>query len=102
MNAFRQFPEMALRVHRSCAKRRANAAAARPDDEAARLSSLIEWLEEGVVLFDSNHEIRAMNSRFAQIAGLAAEETCRITTLWLDRTPGGSSRGTRELRRALA
>jgi signal transduction histidine kinase/FixJ family two-component response regulator len=55
--------------------------APRPDDEAARFSSLIEWLEEGVVLFDANHEIRAMNSRFAQIAGLAAEETGRITTL---------------------
>ena len=40
----------------------------------AQLSSLIEWLEEGVVLFNAQHEIQAMNSRFAQIAGFAPEE----------------------------
>jgi signal transduction histidine kinase/CheY-like chemotaxis protein len=54
----------------------------RPDHAAeAQLFTLIEWLEEGVVLFDANHGIRAMNSRFAQIAGLSAGEMCRITTL---------------------
>jgi signal transduction histidine kinase len=47
----------------------------------AQLFSVIEWLEEGVVLFDMQHGIQAMNSRFAQIAGLAPEETGRIATL---------------------
>jgi signal transduction histidine kinase/CheY-like chemotaxis protein len=57
-------------------------AASRPDEAAhAQLFTLIEWLEEGVVLFDANHGIRAMNSRFAQMAGLSAGEMGRITTL---------------------
>jgi signal transduction histidine kinase/ActR/RegA family two-component response regulator len=47
----------------------------------AQLHNVIEWLEEGVVLFDVNHGIRAMNSRFAQIAGLSPEDAARITTL---------------------
>jgi signal transduction histidine kinase/CheY-like chemotaxis protein len=42
---------------------------------------VIEWLEEGVVLFDAQHGVLAMNSRFAQIVGLAPEETGRVTTL---------------------
>jgi signal transduction histidine kinase/ActR/RegA family two-component response regulator len=42
------------------------------------LRNVIEWLEEGVVLFGANHEIRAINSRFAQIMGLAPEELERI------------------------
>jgi signal transduction histidine kinase/ActR/RegA family two-component response regulator len=36
----------------------------------AELRQVIEWLEEGVVLFDERQEIRVMNSRFAQMAGL--------------------------------
>jgi signal transduction histidine kinase/CheY-like chemotaxis protein len=51
------------------------------DRAEARLANVIEWLEEGVVLFDADHGIRAMNTRFAQIAGLAPEEASRITTL---------------------
>ncbi len=54
---------------------------ARADRAEAQLVNVIEWLEEGVVLFDADHGIRAMNTRFAQIAGLAPEETSRITTL---------------------
>jgi len=42
---------------------------------------VIEWLEEGVVLFGANHEIRAVNSRFAQIVGLTADELTRVKTL---------------------
>jgi signal transduction histidine kinase/CheY-like chemotaxis protein len=45
------------------------------------LHALIEWLEEGVVLFNANHEIEAMNGRFAQIAGLMPDEAPRIKTL---------------------
>jgi signal transduction histidine kinase/ActR/RegA family two-component response regulator len=54
---------------------------ARADRAEAQLINVIEWLEEGVVLFDAAHGIRAMNTRFAQIAGLTPEETSRITTL---------------------
>jgi signal transduction histidine kinase/ActR/RegA family two-component response regulator len=47
----------------------------------AQLVQVIEWLEEGVVLFDAQHSVLAMNSRFAQIVGLAPEEAGRVTTL---------------------
>jgi signal transduction histidine kinase/CheY-like chemotaxis protein len=61
---------------------RAEIPASRPDPTAAaQLFSLIEWLEEGVVLFDANNGICAMNSRFAQLAGWPAEQAGRITTL---------------------
>jgi signal transduction histidine kinase/ActR/RegA family two-component response regulator len=61
---------------------RAEVPASRPDPTAeAQLFSLIEWLEEGVVLFDANNGICAMNSRFAQLAGWPAEQAGRITTL---------------------
>src|SRR2546423_2735520 len=46
----------------------------------AELANVIEWLEEGVVLFDSQQHIRIMNSRFAQIAGLKPEEIFEIKT----------------------
>jgi signal transduction histidine kinase/CheY-like chemotaxis protein len=53
----------------------------RREHTAAQLFHVIEWLEEGVVLFDAQHGVLAMNSRFAQIVGLAPEETGRVTTL---------------------
>jgi signal transduction histidine kinase/ActR/RegA family two-component response regulator len=56
-------------------------AAGRSDRAEAQLFNVIEWLEEGVVLFDAQQGIRAMNSRFAQIAGLDPEEAGRIKTL---------------------
>jgi signal transduction histidine kinase/ActR/RegA family two-component response regulator len=43
--------------------------------------NVIEWLEEGVVLFGARQEIRAVNSRFGQMVGLAPEELARIKTL---------------------
>jgi signal transduction histidine kinase/ActR/RegA family two-component response regulator len=43
--------------------------------------NVIEWLEEGVVLFGASQEIRAVNSRFGQIVGLAPEELAGIKTL---------------------
>jgi signal transduction histidine kinase/CheY-like chemotaxis protein len=43
--------------------------------------NVIEWLEEGVVLFGPMQEIRAVNSRFGQMVGLAPEELARIQTL---------------------
>jgi signal transduction histidine kinase/ActR/RegA family two-component response regulator len=54
---------------------------AQPHRSETQLHNVIEWLEEGVVLFNVNHEIQAMNSRFAQIAGFAPEEASRLTTL---------------------
>jgi signal transduction histidine kinase/CheY-like chemotaxis protein len=55
--------------------------AAHSEDGEAQLFNVIEWLEEGVVLFDAHHGIRAVNSRFAQLAGLRADEVRRLTTL---------------------
>jgi signal transduction histidine kinase/AmiR/NasT family two-component response regulator len=45
------------------------------------LRNVIEWLDEGVVLFDERQEVRAMNSRFAQMTGLTAEESTRTQSL---------------------
>src|SRR6266478_670293 len=45
------------------------------------LQNVIEWLEEGVVLFDSQNNIRAINTRFEQMAGLAPEESGKFETL---------------------
>jgi|GEM_PF-416750 len=47
----------------------------------AELHNVLEWVEEGIVLFGANHSIRAMNTRFAQIAGLSPEEASGCTTL---------------------
>ena len=47
----------------------------------SEIANVIEWLEEGVVLFGAKQEIRAVNSRFGQIAGLAPEELARVKTL---------------------
>jgi signal transduction histidine kinase/ActR/RegA family two-component response regulator len=57
-------------------------AVSRRDRAEPQLLHVIEWLEEGVVLFDTQNGIQAMNSRFAQIAGLAPEESGRIKTLY--------------------
>ena len=43
--------------------------------------NVIEWLEEGVVLFGPRQEIRAVNTRFGQMVGLAPEELACINTL---------------------
>jgi PAS domain-containing protein len=51
------------------------------EDGVTEVLNVIEWLEEGVVLFGANHEIRAVNSRFGQIIGLTPEELARIKTL---------------------
>ena len=45
------------------------------------LQNVIEWLEEGVILFDAQDNIRVMNTRFEQIAGLAPEESGEFMTL---------------------
>jgi CheY-like chemotaxis protein len=60
---------------------RASATGTRPERAETELSNVLEWLEEGVLLFDAKEGIRAMNSRFAQMAGLLPAETAEITTL---------------------
>jgi signal transduction histidine kinase/CheY-like chemotaxis protein len=54
-------------------------------EEAGRaiteILNVIEWLEEGVVLVGPRQEIRALNSRFGQMIGLAPDELARIKTL---------------------
>ncbi len=47
----------------------------------AELHNVLEWVEEGIVLFDANNNIRAMNTRFAQIAGLSPQEAAASPTL---------------------
>jgi signal transduction histidine kinase len=47
----------------------------------AELQNVLEWVEEGILLFGANHSIRAMNTRFAQIAGLSPQEAAASTTL---------------------
>jgi signal transduction histidine kinase/CheY-like chemotaxis protein len=60
----------------------ADRASARQEDHAEiELRSVLEWLEEGVVLFDTGENVRFMNTRFEQIVGLAAEESGTIKTL---------------------
>lgn len=47
----------------------------------AELENVIEWLEEGVVLFDSQENIRAMNTRFQQMIGLAPDSSGKLHSL---------------------
>ena len=47
----------------------------------AELHNVLEWVEEGILLFAANNSIRAMNTRFAQIAGLTAEEAAACANL---------------------
>lgn len=47
----------------------------------AELQNLLEWVEEGVLLFDVQQNIRGMNTRFAQIAGLSPEEAAACVSL---------------------
>jgi PAS domain S-box-containing protein len=51
------------------------------DPGESGLRTLLEWLEQGVVIFDADERIRAMNRRFAEIAGLDREEARSIRTL---------------------
>ena len=54
----------------------------RPADQAdSELRNVIEWLEEGVVLFDADENVRAMNTRFEQMMGLAPEQSGRLRSL---------------------
>ena len=47
----------------------------------AELQQALEWLDEGVVVFDENDRIRAKNARFLQILGLSAAAGASLRTL---------------------
>ncbi len=51
------------------------------DRAETELQSVLEWLEEGVLLFDAHENVRAMNTRFEQIAGLSHGDSGKIGTL---------------------
>jgi signal transduction histidine kinase/CheY-like chemotaxis protein len=59
----------------------ANEAVVQRSRSDAELQNVLEWVEEGILLFDADHGIRAMNTRFAQIAGLSPEQAAACTTL---------------------
>lgn len=60
---------------------------ANADRTEAELRNVMEWVEEGVVLFDAHENVRAANTRFEQMAGLAPEESGKLKTLeeWIAR-----------------
>ena len=47
----------------------------------SELQQVLEWLDEGVVVFDENDRIRAMNARFLQILGLNADDGASVGCL---------------------
>src|SRR5271157_446542 len=47
----------------------------------AELQQVLEWLDEGVVVFDENDRIRAKNARFLQILGLGADDGASVQCL---------------------
>lgn len=57
------------------------------DHAEAELQHVIEWVEEGVMLFDAHENVRAVNTRFEQMTGLAPEESGKLKTLeeWIER-----------------
>ena len=54
-----------------------------PGDSRAQteLHSVLEWLDEGVILFDAQENVRAINARFLQITGLSSSDTADLATL---------------------
>ncbi len=48
---------------------------------AQALEGVIEWLEEGVVLFDAHENVRAHNTRFEQLAGLGPLDSVKGESL---------------------
>jgi signal transduction histidine kinase/ActR/RegA family two-component response regulator len=73
---------MAMPVEGAIAAALLEPVAAQPPGRAeAELRGVLEWLEEGVLLFDARNNIRVMNMRFAQMAALSPEDTRNLTTL---------------------
>ncbi|HKV24881.1 MAG TPA: ATP-binding protein [Candidatus Acidoferrum sp.] len=55
--------------------------AAQDSRSHAELENVLEWVEEGIVLFAADQTITAMNTRFGQIAGLTPEEASSCVRL---------------------
>jgi signal transduction histidine kinase/CheY-like chemotaxis protein len=52
------------------------------DSHAEReLQGVLEWLEEGVILFDAEENVRALNTRFLQMTGLSGSDAADLGTL---------------------
>jgi signal transduction histidine kinase/ActR/RegA family two-component response regulator len=47
----------------------------------SELTSVLEWLDEGVILFDAQDRVRSLNSRFLQITGLQASDAADFPDL---------------------
>jgi signal transduction histidine kinase/ActR/RegA family two-component response regulator len=47
----------------------------------AELQQVLDWLDEGVIVFDENDRIRMKNARFLQILGLSADEAAQLHSL---------------------
>lgn len=47
----------------------------------SELTSVLEWLDEGVILFDADDRVRSLNSRFLQITGLQASDAAELPDL---------------------
>jgi signal transduction histidine kinase/AmiR/NasT family two-component response regulator len=54
-----------------------------PADSRAEpeLRGVLEWLDEGVILYDAQDNVRALNTRFLQIAGLKSADAADLGTL---------------------
>ena len=54
-------------------------------DEGSRaeteLKCILQWLDEGVILFDAQENVRTLNSRFLQVAGLDSSDAAKLPTL---------------------
>jgi signal transduction histidine kinase len=61
-----------------CAETQHAPQASRAESE---LTSVLEWLDEGVILFDAQDHVRALNSRFLQITGLQAADAAGLRDL---------------------
>jgi signal transduction histidine kinase/CheY-like chemotaxis protein len=45
------------------------------------LKSILQWLDEGVILFDARDNVRALNLRFLQVAGLDSSDAAELASL---------------------
>lgn len=59
----------------------AGESAASPAREPAQLQAVLEWIDQGVLIFDPQERVQEMNMRFAQIAGLSPEEGAQPASL---------------------
>lgn len=53
----------------------------------AELRAVTEWLDHGVLVFDVEERVRLVNTRFAQLTGIASAEAAKLETLddWIAR-----------------